>query len=209
MKPHNIQILSLLSMFGCGTAVSKSLKSQAMQIRTGEGKSMILGAAAAIFGLLGFRVNCVCYSKDLSTRDYERFHDVFDHFGLSHVIKYSTIDTLILSQMKKKGDIFSLTHSLLHGTLKQHGIRRCTRKSKEEILLVDEVDVFFGSEFYGSKYFNTLLVIYIRRILYPCRSLNHYDLRFLSYFNRNVEPSSIFERTGSVYDINTYLGFIQ
>jgi hypothetical protein len=50
MKPHNIQIMTLLCMFGCGTSNSSSLRSQLMQIRTGEGKSMILGAAAAIFG---------------------------------------------------------------------------------------------------------------------------------------------------------------
>eukprot|EP00957_Ditylum_brightwellii_P064563 4899327-Ditylum_brightwellii.AAC.1 len=55
MKPHNIQVLTLLSLFGCGSSSSSNLNSQLMQIRTGEGKSMILGAAAVILALLGFR----------------------------------------------------------------------------------------------------------------------------------------------------------
>jgi len=63
MKPHNIQVLTLLSLFGCGSSSSMTeLSSQLMQIRTGEGKSMILGAASVALALLGFRVRCVCYS---------------------------------------------------------------------------------------------------------------------------------------------------
>ena len=82
VKPHNTQVLTLLCMFGFGASGSASLKSQLMQIRTGEGKSMILGAAATTLGLLGFRVRCVCYSEYLSTRDYGLFRDVFVQFGL-------------------------------------------------------------------------------------------------------------------------------
>ncbi len=54
------------------------LNNQLMQIRTGEGKSMILGAAAVVFALLGFRVRTVCYSEYLSDRDFRLFEDVFD-----------------------------------------------------------------------------------------------------------------------------------
>jgi hypothetical protein len=212
MKPHNIQILTLLCMFGCGTSRSATLKSQLMQIRTGEGKSMILGAAAVVFGLLGFRVRCVCYSEYLSNRDYELFRDVFDLFGLLPFIKYSKITTLSEETTAKMGDIRSLTLSLLHGTLRStvtpirsvavenqagqqhtdserhagHLVTRSRTRSRsrnarskqrrsprntslskskcspntmqkakkdvqEEIMLVDEVDVFFGSEFYGRK----------------------------------------------------------
>jgi hypothetical protein len=230
MKPHNIQVLTLLCMFGCGTSSSSSLKSQLLQIRTGEGKSMILGAAATILGLLGFNVRCVCYSEYLSSRDYELFKDVFDCFGLLGSINYSKIATLSEETTAKKGDIRGLTLSLMHDTLppsrQANHIRAidqrarpssvrisdsrpgpisssvpssvpnfelssdndpiCTsiskyeasddvssrtrrtssdnrkdtistyqkskKESKEEILLVDEVDVFFGAEFYGRKY---------------------------------------------------------
>jgi hypothetical protein len=223
MKPHNIQVLTLLCMFGCGTSSSSSLRSQLLQIRTGEGKSIILGAAAAILGLLGFDVRCVCYSEYLSSRDYELFRDVFDCFGILGSVNYSKITTLSEETAAKKGDIRGLTLSLMHDKLpsgrqanrsraiEQHARRssvpssdprpdpiqssvlssvpnseqspdtadpmgtrissyevsdavssrtrrtssnngKGVKESKEEILLVDEVDVFFGAEFYGRKY---------------------------------------------------------
>jgi preprotein translocase subunit SecA len=167
MKPHNIQVLTLLCMFGCDTSKSTSLESRLMQIRTGEGKSMILGAAAATFGLLGFRVRCVCYSEYLSNRDYELFRDVFDLFGLLPLIRYSKITTLSEDKTAAKGNIRGLTLSLLYGTLpnsrdvsRSHEIQsedsdvvlgKRKKECSEEIMLVDEVDVFFGSEFYGRK----------------------------------------------------------
>ena len=202
MKPHNIQVLTLLCMFGCGSSSSDSLQSQLLQIRTGEGKSMILGAAAAILGLLGFNARCVCYSEYLSNRDYELFRDIFDSFGLLESINYSIITTLSEQTTAKKGDIRGLTLDLMHGRLRSSRRQTsCNRKvdqtcsieddsmesdivshkrqdtvstrrrkssskrkrsskslekyqnqSTEEILLVDEVDVFFGAEFYGRKY---------------------------------------------------------
>ena len=180
MKPHNIQIMTLLCMFGCGASNSSSLRSQLMQIRTGEGKSMILGAAAAIFGLLGFQVRCVCYSEYLSNRDYELFRDVFGHFGLLESINYSMITTLSEEATAAKGNIREMTLSLMRGNQSTDqetnslstitsNIRdmdgdnsnrkrslspmesRMKKCASEEIMLVDEVDVFFGSEFYGRK----------------------------------------------------------
>jgi hypothetical protein len=179
MKPHNIQILTLLCMFGCGTSNSTSLKSQLMQIRTGEGKSIILGAAAVVFGLLGFQVRCVCYSEYLSNRDYELFRDVFRYFGLLESINYSMITTLSEETTASKGNIREMTLSLMRGnkSIGQNGFSSAsgnsssadmsrslaaqhskatlkgTKKfSSEEIMLVDEVDVFFGSDFYGRKF---------------------------------------------------------
>ncbi len=193
MKPHNIQILSLLCMFGCGTSNSRSLHSQLMQIRTGEGKSMILGAAATIFGLLGFEVRCVCYSEYLSNRDFELFRDVFGYFGLLESINYSIITTLSEETTASKGNIREMTLSLIRvdqstnqgmdfscidkasetsGTKTNKtrpppitnssvSSKRARRSNSEEIMLVDEVDVFFGSEFYGRKF---RLLFFVRAI---------------------------------------------
>jgi hypothetical protein len=116
-KPHNIQVLTLLSMLGCGAPSRSTLESQLMQIRTGEGKSIILGAAAVVLGLLGFRVRCVCYSEYLSNRDYDLFKDVFSYFHLTEYIKYSKITTLSEDTTAAKGDIRKLTESLLHGRI--------------------------------------------------------------------------------------------
>ena len=118
MKPHNVQVLTLLHLLGCGKAsMDTSLESKLMQIRTGEGKSIILGAAAAILGLLGFKVRCVCYSEYLSSRDYTLFSEVFDYLDLKEFVKYSKITTLSEDTTATKGDIRGLTERLLRQCL--------------------------------------------------------------------------------------------
>ena len=63
LKAHNIQILTILRLLGYDSGdTDTDLASHVMQIRTGEGKSIILGACSALFALPGFRVRCVCYS---------------------------------------------------------------------------------------------------------------------------------------------------
>lgn len=48
-----------------------------VQIKTGEGKSVTLAVVSIIFALYGFEVNCACYSKYLSERDYNDFLKLF------------------------------------------------------------------------------------------------------------------------------------
>lgn len=53
-----------------------------MEIKTGEGKSIILGMLSTIFGVLGFEVRCVCYSQYLSERDYNTFEILFEYLDI-------------------------------------------------------------------------------------------------------------------------------
>ena len=129
MKPHNIQVLTLLTLFGCGTTSSSSLKSQLMQIRTGEGKSMILGAAAVVLTLLQFRVRCVCYSEYLSTRDFNLFRDVFDLFSVTEYVNYSKITTLSEDNTSTKGNIRDLTNSMLRGEFQERTFHYSNNKN--------------------------------------------------------------------------------
>jgi hypothetical protein len=160
MKPHNIQVLTLLYMLGCGDRSSLSLESQVMQIQTGEGKSLILGATAVLLGLLGFRIRCICYSEYLSNRDYGLFKDLFAYFQLTDVIKYSKITALSEDNTMAKGDIRKLTESLLRGEMtgpRHSGNSTAphtanSHPQQEEILIVDEFDVFFGPDFYARTY---------------------------------------------------------
>lgn len=117
MKPHNIQVLTLLQLVGCNISSNESLENLLMQIRTGEGKSMILGAASALFGLLGFRVRCVCYSDYLSGRDYSLFNPIFQRLNLEKHVSYSTITTLSEDSTARIGDIRALTERLLTNDL--------------------------------------------------------------------------------------------
>ena len=51
-------------------------------MKTGEGKSIILGILAAFFALLGYNVDVICYSPYLSQRDSNSFHDLFYKLGI-------------------------------------------------------------------------------------------------------------------------------
>ncbi len=64
-----------------GIGVNK-LQNHFMEIKTGEGKSLILGAMSTLLALMGHEVSCVCYSEYLSKRDYESFKDIFAAFGV-------------------------------------------------------------------------------------------------------------------------------
>ena len=185
MKPHPVQILTILHLLGCGEDPSKpgehttTLERHLMEVRTGEGKSFILGALATVFGALGFNVRCVCYSEYLSTRDFNDFKVVFEKFGCIHSIHYSKITAFSESNIAEKGQIRSMTQDLIGGNLStstastgtptfappanestptfappanENGAGVEHRGKKETILLVDEVDVFFGKEFYGQTY---------------------------------------------------------
>ena len=113
LRPHNIQVLSILRLLRCQETNGSTLDSQLMEIRTSEGKSILLGATATLLALLGFRIRCVCYSEYLSERDHDLFEAVFDAFHVSDRIKYSTITTFSEDTTTAKGDIRGLTQQLI------------------------------------------------------------------------------------------------
>ena len=49
---------------------------------TGEGKSVVLAGLSIVLAILGFEVNCVCYSEYLCERDYNDFSGLFSLFNL-------------------------------------------------------------------------------------------------------------------------------
>eukprot|EP00811_Abedinium_folium_P025753 NODE_369_length_3113_cov_12.063630.p1 GENE.NODE_369_length_3113_cov_12.063630~~NODE_369_length_3113_cov_12.063630.p1 ORF type:complete len:891 (+),score=154.29 NODE_369_length_3113_cov_12.063630:275-2947(+) len=194
-KPHSIQILTILRLFGYDdSSYGRGLRNQLMHIRTGEGKSMILGMSSLLFGLLGFRVRSICYSEYLSLRDFKMFEEMFIKFGVSGLITYSRITTFSEHQTAAKGNIRDLTHTLLRGqpltdtqatsagsNIWQHpaldplasagsatsvplatllpatSLLRApggpqNAATNDEILLLDEVDMFFGKDFYGQTH---------------------------------------------------------
>ena len=147
--PHNIQVLAVLRFFGFGVE-SGFLANQLVQVETGGGKSLILGAAATTFALLGFPVRVVCYSDYLSSRDAQEFHRTMSEFGVLSQVKYSKITTFSEDMVAAKGDIRSLTSDLVTGShLTAHAPQAI---ANNQVLLVDEVDVFMGPDFIGKTY---------------------------------------------------------
>ena len=89
--PHHIQVMSILKLIGCDSLELEALKSQLMEIRTGEGKSILLGGLATILAMLGFEVSTVCYSQYLSFRDYSDFLEIFQAFNCADNVCYRKI----------------------------------------------------------------------------------------------------------------------
>ena len=139
-----------------------------------------------------FRVDCVCYSSYLSERDNADFKKVFDLFGVSNMVEYSTFQQLCERLINSDGNVRELTQSILiadnvasggdvhlapmaaqaaaaEGGWKGSSVApsdvqipqgvtgsaaRCNKKvvNYKRVLLIDEVDVFFSSSFYGETY---------------------------------------------------------
>jgi len=56
LKPHSIQVMIILHLFGCGTDRVINVESKLVQVGTGEGKPILLGGCAAVLALLGFKL---------------------------------------------------------------------------------------------------------------------------------------------------------
>lgn len=88
-SPHPAQIASLLLTLGIAGNNGK-LGKRLAEVLTGEGKSYVLAGLSAYMALTGFEVDCVCYSRMLSLRDYETFKLLFDTLDIGNKITYGT-----------------------------------------------------------------------------------------------------------------------
>lgn len=231
-RPHSIQVIAILRLLGIGT-MERLLPNHIMEIRTGEGKSMILGALSVLLSLLGFTVRCVCYSEHLSERDNELFKDVFIAFDVESRIIYSKITAMSEDSIAEKGDIRQLTLGLINGDLVRESVskKHLIKESSEPvftstsvvtsgdiraqisgslvaddaplplngnvILLVDEVDVFFGPDFYGKTY-NQLAEVENRQAEQLLRRIWQHRREKLSFsiVNNWPEYKSLMEKLG-------------
>ena len=170
-QPHAAQVISIFRMLGIG-GKDERLENHLVQIGTGEGKSITLGATAAILTLLGFDVYCACYSEYLSDRDYKAFLPLFDALDLSKYIHYGTFNKLRESIINENGNIREKVENFIskdsnvnspsqvenfvsknsNVSSRSQTENQKTRRRRPKILLIDEVDVFFSRDFYGNVY---------------------------------------------------------
>ncbi|CAF1616219.1 unnamed protein product, partial [Didymodactylos carnosus] len=154
LQPHAAQIISILRILGIGyngPAKVMGLMSNLVQIGTGEGKSVTLAVTASIFALLGIDVRCACYSEYLSKRDYQEFLPIFIALGVNDHIHYGTFNKLCEDIINENGDIRNRVINLIvNGD--NPILSKEVSNQHPKILLVDEVDVFFNQDFYGSVY---------------------------------------------------------
>lgn len=148
-EPHVMQVLTVLLLLG---VEKNELAGQVMQIATGEGKSIILAVVATVLALCGYQISCVCYSEILKQRDWLKFQELFRSLDVLAFISYDTIDELCNRLLTEDGDPRAMTDAFVSG---ESISSPPSRSIREKILLIDEIDVFFGDDFYG-RTFNPL-----------------------------------------------------
>ena len=140
-------------MFNINTE-PETLMPNLVEIGTGEGKSLTLAVSSAVLALLGFNVNCACYSKYLSERDYKSFESMFILLGIHQNIVYGTFNELCENIINEKGNIRDLVNNLIlpGNKANDRSTYNDNDNSRPNVLLIDDVDVFFNKQFYGEYY---------------------------------------------------------
>ena len=184
-SPHPVQVLSIFRLLGVDAAKSakkwfalealsavrdfvgdylnprdpkaKAGQGHLIELKTGEGKSIVLGALATLLSILGFHVDCVCYSQYLSSRDYKAFEQIFELFGVQDRVKYDTFTSLSKRLINSVCDVREGTRGFLSGEVRTAA--GSGGDGRKKILLIDEVDVFFSQDFYGAVYAASSLFI--------------------------------------------------
>eukprot|EP00755_Sulcionema_specki_P007622 Sspe_Gene.38750::Locus_18698_Transcript_3_4_Confidence_0.583_Length_7921::g.38750::m.38750 len=149
-QPHAGQVVALLRMLGYDLKGSNKLYPHMLQVGTGEGKSVILAVASCVLALHGMAVNCVCYSKHLSQRDYDTFRPLFEAVGVTDMVWYGTFNEACEREVNRRVPVRESVEGLIRGQDVRHKTGEVQQRTS--VLLVDEVDVFFNDDFYGSLY---------------------------------------------------------
>jgi len=154
--PHQGQIVSIFEIFCLHTNKSEKLRNNLVQVGTGEGKSIILGLTSIIFALFGYEVSVACYSSHLSKRDYDSFLELFDFFGVTNFIHYGNFNFLLEKILNKDVNLKKYLNEIIFKKVDNNN--QSLRFSKKfQILLFDEVDIFFSNDFYGKMYNSSLI----------------------------------------------------
>ncbi|XP_062704674.1 uncharacterized protein LOC109622319 [Aedes albopictus] len=109
LKPHSIQILSILRLLSVDRG-DIGVEKHLAQILTGQGKSLVLGLSAALLALFNHDIVVVCYSEYLATRDFNDFKDSFTSVG--HILSFPRNSQTLLD---REIALLSYTGGDLHG----------------------------------------------------------------------------------------------
>lgn len=158
MRPHTVQLLAIYRILGLD-GEDKTPVSHLVNLKTGEGKGIVLGVLAIVFAKLGNMVDCVCYSDLLSARDYAAFQHLFKATKVDHLIRYGTVDDLFERRITERagGNVRTLATKLLANTLK-HSVTKTAHSSAKSVLLVDEADIL-SDYFAGRTYVPATLLV--------------------------------------------------
>jgi hypothetical protein len=94
-----------------------------------------LGITSLIYGLLGYKVSCACYSSYLSKRDYESFKDIFIDFNVMDNIEYGTLSEIFNNNINKNEVLRNAVGDLFMGT--NNVSEKKWKKKLKKILILD------------------------------------------------------------------------
>ena len=196
-RPHPVQVLSIFRLLGVrgqqswtstlsrwvAGGLPGNSKGHVIELKTGEGKSLVLGVVAAFLGLERCRVDVVCFSKHLSGRDAEAFSPLFEALGVQEQIVYGTFDSLADNLINAGGNVRELTDQLLYSDMASALTTSVgAHTGGKKILLLDEMDVIFSDDFYGNFNMPTTQLVNkhvegIQRYVWANRSTPASDLK--------------------------------
>ncbi|RNA15556.1 helicase carboxy-terminal domain [Brachionus plicatilis] len=165
LQPHPAQVIAIFRILGIGYTPGlikrytrltwfEQLPKNLVQVNTGEGKSVILAVTSIVLGLAGFDVSCACYSEYLSQRDYEEFKEMFELFGLQRQIFYGTFNKVCERLINRNFDLRERVVNMIKLNAVDEIENSSSIKDKKisQVLLIDEVDIFFNKDFLGNFY---------------------------------------------------------
>ncbi|KRX04478.1 P-loop containing nucleoside triphosphate hydrolase [Pseudocohnilembus persalinus] len=152
---NNDLMVRFLNFFSSDNQKTNEIMNHVQQIKTGEGKSVIIGILSVFFAILGFNVHSVCYSQYLSQRDEKSFQKLFENFGVQDRIFYGTFQQLSKKLLEQNIKLQEATLDLIKNYGQnnyQKKVAESFNKQNPTILICDEIDVFFSQDFYGKTY---------------------------------------------------------
>ena len=159
LRPHPAQVVAILLMLNSSSKNFQNLESHLVEIKTGEGKSIVLGVVSIVLAMFNCEVVCACYSAFLSNRDYHDFKCMFEAFGVSSLISYSTLMDLGFAARPddQVRDIVKRHVQRSSGVVEDSQTRRSESGPRRlRVLLLDEADVLFSPEVYGDTFHSKL-----------------------------------------------------
>jgi hypothetical protein len=150
INPHPVQVVALLLLT---KTTGSELRSQLIQILTGEGKSIVLATLAIYIAKTGVNAVVSCYSAYLCERDSKNFQQLFLKFKVTDRIAYNTFNEICEKALNNpQQNTRQRILDVITNASPKGGSVIGAAINKSSVLLIDEVDVFFEKEYHGSTY---------------------------------------------------------
>lgn len=151
ITPHPTQIIAIFRLLSVGDDCPE-MENNLAQVKTGQGKSLILAAVGCVLALLGANFYVACFSKNLVERDWAAFYPLFEALDLTNSIKYGTFNKLCEEMINHKKDIRSFIRSQF-GVFKNQSENKVHNLPDKPIIIgIDEVDTVFDNENFAENY---------------------------------------------------------